>query len=358
MEMSTIKRVEEEEDGQYDSSGEAPSTRTLNTTRNVSSKSSQSFAGHERSSESDSDSKDHTTTTIRPVASDDEKDPKSMRLGVSELEPGAHIRQSYVSNNQRPSTRLSDYATTDDGRSSPQSRQQSDHVLHSNGARPPLSRGFNRTLSDLFPESPEITPAPTAPFLDSRSASPNPYFSGSPMRSREVLSHLIPNASSTYFDKNWVKEGSIAKLNNRDDHEHMANWKRYLFYLAPLLAVLTLGTYYLYFTLRILFVMSAQREQNATFPMAWVFIAVEISVAIPNFLQMFWSMFILKKRHRPRLRLIGDDVPNIDVFITCCGEDVDLIMDTARATCDQDYPQDRFKVIILDDKKDGELAKA
>jgi len=69
-------------------------------------------------------------------------------------------------------------------------------------------------------------------------------------------------------------------------------------------------------------------------------------------------MFILKKRHRPRLRLIGDDIPSIDVFITCCGEDVDLIMDTARATCDQDYPQDRFKVIILDDKKDGELAKA
>jgi len=180
--MSTIKRIEEEEeDSQYESSGEAPSTRTFNTTRNVSSKSSQSFAVHERTSESDSDSKDLTTTTIRHVASDDEKDPKHMRLGITDSEPGAHIRQSYVSNHNRPSTRTSDYAITDDGRSSPQSRRQSYHMLHSNGARPPLSRGFNRTLSDLFPESPDITPAPNAPFLDSRSASPNPYFSGSPM---------------------------------------------------------------------------------------------------------------------------------------------------------------------------------
>jgi cellulose synthase/poly-beta-1,6-N-acetylglucosamine synthase-like glycosyltransferase len=49
------------------------------------------------------------------------------------------------------------------------------------------------------------------------------------------------------------------------------------------------------------------------------------------------------------------DLPTVDVFVTCCKEDNDVVMDTARASCDQDYPQDRFRVIILDDGKSQEL---
>lgn len=62
-------------------------------------------------------------------------------------------------------------------------------------------------------------------------------------------------------------------------------------------------------------------------------------------------MMALKKRGRARLRLTGNDVPSVDVFITCCGEDDDLVMDTVRGACDQDYPPDRFRVIVLDDGK-------
>ena len=138
----------------------------------------------------------------------------------------------------------------------------------------------------------------------------------------------------------------------------MPNWKRYAYYFAPFLAVATLGLYWLYFALRIKFTISAQRKEHATFPMAWLFIAVEISVAVPVFLQSFWSIFILKKRHRPRLRLVGNDVPTVDVFVTCCGEDDDLILDTVRAACDVDYPPDRFRVVVLDDGQAESLEKA
>ena len=138
----------------------------------------------------------------------------------------------------------------------------------------------------------------------------------------------------------------------------MPNWKRYAYYLAPFLAVATLALYWLYFALRIRFTLSAQKKEHATFPMAWVFIAVEMSVAVPVFLQSFWSIFILKKRNRPRLRLVGNDVPTVDVLVTCCGEDDDLILDTTRAACDVDYPSDRFRIVVLDDGNSESLEKA
>jgi cellulose synthase/poly-beta-1,6-N-acetylglucosamine synthase-like glycosyltransferase len=71
-------------------------------------------------------------------------------------------------------------------------------------------------------------------------------------------------------------------------------------------------------------------------------------------MQTIWSLFILKKRNRPKLRLLGNDVPTVDIFITCCGEEDDLVLDTVRAACDLDYPQDRYRILLLDDgKSDG-----
>ena len=69
-------------------------------------------------------------------------------------------------------------------------------------------------------------------------------------------------------------------------------------------------------------------------------------------------MFALKKRRRPKLRLIGQDVPTVDIFVTCCGEDDDLVLDTVRGACTQDYPQDKFRVIVLDDGKSPSLEHA
>lgn len=92
--------------------------------------------------------------------------------------------------------------------------------------------------------------------------------------------------------------------------------------------------------------------------MAWLFIGTEIAVAVPIFMQSFWNVFILKKRHRPQLRLQTDDVPSVDVFITCCKEEVDLIMDTVRASCALEYPSDRFRVVVLDDGGCLELQNA
>lgn len=52
---------------------------------------------------------------------------------------------------------------------------------------------------------------------------------------------------------------------------------------------------------------------------------------------------------------MGDKAPSIDVFITCCGEQVDVILATIAAATAQDYPKSRFKVFVLDDGHDEEL---
>lgn len=65
-----------------------------------------------------------------------------------------------------------------------------------------------------------------------------------------------------------------------------------------------------------------------------------------------------KSTQRPRYRLVGTESPTVDVFVTCCGEDVDLVMDTVRAAASQDYPMTRYRVFVLDDTHSPELQVA
>jgi cellulose synthase/poly-beta-1,6-N-acetylglucosamine synthase-like glycosyltransferase len=54
--------------------------------------------------------------------------------------------------------------------------------------------------------------------------------------------------------------------------------------------------------------------------------------------------------------LIGENVPSVDVIITCCNEEIDVILDTVRAALQLDYPQNRFRVILADDGSSSELS--
>jgi len=163
-------------------------------------------------------------------------------------------------------------------------------------------------------------------------------------------------SSREIFSRDWVREGLIIQTAKRDDTAHMSRWKRWMFNTTPFWVLLSISTYWAYFTLRIYCTIQAQRrDRKTTFLMAYIFMTVELLIAIPTMLHLFMTLFILKPRKRPQLRLIGDDVPAVDVFITCCKEDTDLVLDTVRAACDIDYPVDRFRVVVLDDGRDTEL---
>ncbi|KAF2146272.1 glycosyltransferase family 2 protein [Aplosporella prunicola CBS 121167] len=59
---------------------------------------------------------------------------------------------------------------------------------------------------------------------------------------------------------------------------------------------------------------------------------------------------------RPRLQMVGQNVPTVDVLIPCCNEDPDIIIDTTRAVLQMDYPRNRYRVLITDDGNSRELA--
>ncbi|EXJ72979.1 uncharacterized protein A1O5_04128 [Cladophialophora psammophila CBS 110553] len=52
---------------------------------------------------------------------------------------------------------------------------------------------------------------------------------------------------------------------------------------------------------------------------------------------------------RPSLRILGTNVPGVDVFVVCCGEPDDVVLDTVKAVCKLDWPEDKFRVIVADD---------
>lgn len=65
--------------------------------------------------------------------------------------------------------------------------------------------------------------------------------------------------------------------------------------------------------------------------------------------------------NRPQLRLSWtrpENVPTVDVIITCCGEDIDVLLDTVRAACNLDYPAERYRVFLSDDAKSEALQAA
>ena len=96
-------------------------------------------------------------------------------------------------------------------------------------------------------------------------------------------------------------------------------------------------------------------------PLPWLLL-VEICFILPRIAtacDMFsYLLFATKGKHRDRYRLTGDAAPAIDVVITCCGEEVDVIMDSAVGAASQDYPSDCFRVFILDDGQSSALQAA
>ncbi|KAJ5899618.1 hypothetical protein N7495_004362 [Penicillium taxi] len=223
---------------------------------------------------------------------------------------------------------------------------------------PPEYPGSPQPWLQPTPRNSDIPESWAGTPYDSRSTSPtlSPY--GQIHQSHQSLARLVTDAAAPEFDKDWVKSGSIAKISDRDDADTWKGWKRWVFFLTPFLTFGNTIIYLGYLALRIYCIISAQNAAGYNFAGAWVFVAIEVSTAIPSLLHNGWTMMAFKKRGRAKLRLTGNEVPSVDVFVTCCGEDDEVVLDTVRGAVDQDYPTERFRVIVLDDGQSATLEEA
>lgn len=94
----------------------------------------------------------------------------------------------------------------------------------------------------------------------------------------------------------------------------------------------------------------------------WLVLLSEFLLSIQEIVWGLGAVFALicakDARPRPGYRLVGNSAPTVDVFITCCREPNDVIIDTVAAAVAQDYPPQRFRVVVLDDGHDEKLREA
>ncbi|KAI4152494.1 MAG: hypothetical protein L6R39_001800 [Caloplaca ligustica] len=122
-------------------------------------------------------------------------------------------------------------------------------------------------------------------------------------------------------------------------------------------AVLTLTTY---LGLRLKTTLEAFQATNDSRSLlsSLLYLVVEAGFFLPNFLNHILRCLAQPPGTISHLRLSNDtDHPAVDIFITCCGEDVDTITNTVEAACALDYPTSCFRVIVLDDAASEELLK-
>lgn len=78
---------------------------------------------------------------------------------------------------------------------------------------------------------------------------------------------------------NKVPGYTVRKFEDQDDAGFLSPWKNWLFRLAPLTSVCSLGAYGAYLAFRIKYTLDAQNIANTIYAMAWVFLVVEAGVA-------------------------------------------------------------------------------
>ncbi|PVI03409.1 glycosyltransferase family 2 protein [Periconia macrospinosa] len=150
---------------------------------------------------------------------------------------------------------------------------------------------------------------------------------------------------------------TVRKIN--DGEISSSRWKKTLFPYLGLTASLPViaASWYTIAQLRII---SKYREDQAIWDWKMFVGLFLVGIDLLSFFVPVVSVILIaaksiNPRHRPQLQLSGDNVPAVDVLVTSCNEDVEVIKDTLLAVLSIDYPQEKFRVIISDDGASKEL---
>lgn len=94
----------------------------------------------------------------------------------------------------------------------------------------------------------------------------------------------------------------------------------------------------------------------------WIGLLSCLLLTIPELLTAFTITLALRTdkaaQPRPDYKLQGHVAPTIDILITSCGEPLQIVINTLTAATVQDYPPDRFRILVLDDGHNADLRYA
>ncbi|KAI4174206.1 MAG: hypothetical protein LQ346_008267 [Caloplaca aetnensis] len=138
-----------------------------------------------------------------------------------------------------------------------------------------------------------------------------------------------------------------------DPHEKKQQEEQILFLdRIPKAALASILSSWIYFGYSFKCLLDAQAGGLSGTPLtvAWLSFAMQMAHALPVGTPHLLALSAMgKAKRQPLLRLLGDTCPSVDVFITYCGEELAVLIDTVRAAAMVDYPKDSFRVIVLDD---------
>ncbi|KAL9008667.1 MAG: hypothetical protein Q9180_009481 [Flavoplaca navasiana] len=120
------------------------------------------------------------------------------------------------------------------------------------------------------------------------------------------------------------------------------------------LLILTWSSWIVYFASEIFLACRLSRHVWMAVVAEFVLTFQELVLALGLFIGLASSRSQIP---RSSYDLIGQSAPTIDILVTCCGEDVDVILDTVTAAAAQDYPSKCYRVLVLDDGHDDELRR-
>ena len=105
-----------------------------------------------------------------------------------------------------------------------------------------------------------------------------------------------------------------------------------------------------------------QRDGSGVPWRVWIAFLSELFLNIPEATTactIILALFSGKaERPRPDYQLCGLAAPSVDIMITCCGEPINIIINTVLAAAAQEYPSQSFRIFVLDDAHDAELRHA
>ncbi|KAK4706081.1 hypothetical protein P7C70_g120, partial [Phenoliferia sp. Uapishka_3] len=122
---------------------------------------------------------------------------------------------------------------------------------------------------------------------------------------------------------------------------------------------ISLGAMWVYLVARSEGMASVEARIPGRFWVGWVFLSVEFLIAVIVGIQAIYDVVTYRTSSGvPKLRLRGDkNLPAVDVFIICSGQQDSATFDCAIAAASMDYPAHRFRVMVIDPTGSADLER-